>query len=82
MKQDTINADKIVFSNGTWNIKEVYNDNIKAWQLDIYSDECAVYDTMIRYKANKYGFDYADRIPDKIRSIAKQIAETDTKYHW
>lgn len=82
MLQTTINPEKIVFDNGTWTIKEVYNDNIKAWQLDIYSDECAVYDTMIRYEAYHYGFDYADRIPDKIRSIAKQIAETDKKYHW
>ena len=82
MKQDTINADKIVFSNGTWNIKEVYNDNIKAWELHIYSDECAVYDSMIRYSKYRYGFDYPDRIPEKIRTIAKQIAETDTKYHW
>jgi len=73
---------KQVYTNGTWSIMEVYNENIKAFELHIFSDECAVYDTMIRYSANKYGFDYADRIPEKIRSIAKKICESDAKYHW
>jgi len=71
---------KKLFDNGTWAIDEVFNKNHGKYDLHIYSDEMSIYDTMIRYGHNNYAFDYADRIPDKIRSIAKRISETDEKY--
>ena len=71
---------KNIYTNNVWAIDEFFNPNTGKFSLMVYSDECSVVDYPIRYSANKYGWDWPERIPERIKKVAKTIIESDEKY--